>query len=1038
MIRQAQQCHRAAMLPIALALILALSALGTAGAATPGAGVISDAQTVVTWTGNPLPPTATATCTGPTDPACDHFNLTVEAPAGPFAVEITISASLVDDYDLQVFGTDGAPFASSGNPPGAVEIVTLVSPASGTYTVSAANFAAVTAYTGRAELVALEDPPAAPGQGALSFAVYNPPGGAGASSGEPSIGVNWNTDRVMFIAGLETLKLDFDDCSSPGLAEWTDVSFPLTGTVTLDPILFTDPVTGRTFASQLGPKCSAMAFTDDDGANWLPSQGCGINAGVDHQTVGGGPFAAPLERDPNGLLYPHAVYYCSQDIAIAQCARSDTGGLTFAEATPIYDITACGGLHGHVKVAPNDGTVYVPNKGCNGEQAVVVTEQNGLLGTWNVRRIPGTTSGEWDPSVGIGTDGTIYVGMTNGGRPMIAVSHDKGLSWSDPYDVGIGVGPSGGSILNTAFPVVVAGDGDRAAFGFLGAEQGGDAGGEDPNSGHVFYAYVAVTFDGGATWSTTSVDPGDPVQRGTVCSAGTTCGSTRNLLDFNDMTVDREGRVLFGYADGCIGSCVGGGPGSGSALATVARQKGGRRLFAAFDALDLPDAPLVSAELDPSDESRVVITWQEPDDHGSAIFEYRIYRRFEGAAGAEQVGSVSGSTFEFVDVLGQGDASPSYRVSAVNAFGEGPTCLWVSPVFAAPPENGCAEPGITVLEDAPGDATGGQAAHDLRALRIAQPTALGGDRFVFRLEMAGLGTLTPSTTWPVVFVSADGNSYFVKMATDLLGAVRFEVGAGTNPSVAGQPADPDSGFDADGTIRIVVPASAIGSPQAADQLSGFLSRIRIELALGSALTPDNMPDGAVGAGSYTAGDCAAVEHCARSAVSDAFHAGNHNHALWLPGINKRMVLLGDATMTELPDGSARLTGTAVDRVDAAQRFAVDVYFADPTNAPPPGSPKKELKSSAYAEKGGPVDTTTWRYYQTLRGTLSGEALYDGAVVNVVRRGAAFQIGFGASGKNVRFGGSGWIDYDTEQQPTTGLTFPGSGRGDFNLLLECDD
>jgi hypothetical protein len=291
--------------------------------------------------------------------------------------------------------------------------------------------------------------------------------------------------------------------------------------------------------------------------------------------VGGGPFAPPLTRQPGGLLYPHAVYYCSQDIAIAQCAVSLDGGLTFGPAVPIYNLTQCGGLHGHIKVAP-DGTAYVPNKNCNGEQGVAVSTDNGL--TWTVRRVPGSSSGTWDPSVGIGSDGTVYLGMTSGGRPYVAVSRDRGETWQSLTDVGVPFG-----IQNTAFPVLVAGDGDRAAFGFLGSSRGGDAGGTNASSPHVWYPFVAITNNRGQTWTTVNISPNDPVQRGDVCSLGTTCSEARNLLDFNDMAVDEEGRVLFAYADGCVGSCVSAAPNSASAKAVLARQVTGPRLFAAFD-----------------------------------------------------------------------------------------------------------------------------------------------------------------------------------------------------------------------------------------------------------------------------------------------------------------------------------------------------------------------------------------------------------------------------------------------------------------------
>src|SRR5262249_24762492 len=152
-----------------------------------------------------------------------------------------------------------------------------------------------------------------------------------------SLGVNWNSETadnggtVMYVSGLNTLRVRFNDCTSPPQlrpdGNWQDVSAP-NAVTSLDPILYTDPVTGRTFSSQLAGTTSLMSYTDDDGDDWVPSQGGGIASGVDHQTVGGGPFASPLP----GLLYPHAIYYCSQDIALALCAVSLDGGLTFGPA----------------------------------------------------------------------------------------------------------------------------------------------------------------------------------------------------------------------------------------------------------------------------------------------------------------------------------------------------------------------------------------------------------------------------------------------------------------------------------------------------------------------------------------------------------------------------------------------------------------------------------------------------------------------------------------------------------------------------------
>jgi hypothetical protein len=143
-------------------------------------------------------------------------------------------------------------------------------------------------------------------------------------------------------------------------------------------------------------------------------------------------------------------------------------------------------------------------------------------------------------------------------------------------------------IQNAEFAEVIAGDDDRAAFAFLGTPTAGDTQASDFLG--VWHMYVAFTYDGGRLWTTADATPSDPVQRGCIWNQG---GSNpcRNLLDFNDITVDKTGRVLVGYADGCTGSCVtdpsenaSTGPATAQdALATIARQVGGRGLFKVFD-----------------------------------------------------------------------------------------------------------------------------------------------------------------------------------------------------------------------------------------------------------------------------------------------------------------------------------------------------------------------------------------------------------------------------------------------------------------------
>ncbi len=397
-------------------------------------------------------------------------------------------------------------------------------------------------------------------------------------AGEPSIGSSWASGNAMYQAGLRTHRVSFDG-STPPQATWTDVSSTLTSATTLDPILFTDHNTNRTFVSQLDLACSLVAFTDNDGASWTQNPvGCGIGALADHQTVGGGSFAPGPTG--TGVGYRDATYYCAQAIASAQCAVSRDGGLTFGPGVSIYNATQCGGLHGHIMVAP-DGTAYVPNADCNGKQGFSVSADNGT--TWSVRTVPGsTTQAESDAAIGIGAGNSVYLGFqqasTNGSKdtyPYVAVTRDRGASWSAPVNVGASLG-----IRNIQFPRVVAGDDNRASFAFLGTTTGGDD--QSASFAGVWHLYIATTYDGGATWTTVDATPSDPVQRGCIWLSG---GSNpcRNLLDFMGSTVDKKGHVLIGYADGCIGACVSGGSNNHDAYATIARQTGGTGLFAAYD-----------------------------------------------------------------------------------------------------------------------------------------------------------------------------------------------------------------------------------------------------------------------------------------------------------------------------------------------------------------------------------------------------------------------------------------------------------------------
>ena len=405
------------------------------------------------------------------------------------------------------------------------------------------------------------------------------------NAGEPSLGVNGSTGAMMYQSYASTYKVTVDAAGAP---TWTDVS-PVTSVFNIDPILATDRTTGRTFAGGLAGECSSLAYTDNDGGSWT-QQGNACAGVFDHESIGSGPWhgAAPL-----GATYSRAVYYCAQNGNDA-CATSTNGGLTFG--APVLVGGACGSLHGHVKVSA-DGTAYLPNAHCGGLAGGGITTNNGS--TWTSYTIPGSSepSTGFDPSVATTPDNTVYEAWQGANNhPYVAFSKTHGSTWSTPVDLGATMSPA---ILTSTFQAVTAGDNGRVAVAYLGSTTGGN-----PFAASwpgVWDLYVSYSYDGGTTWSTVKATT-DPVQRGWMCADGTSCGSGRNLLDFMDANTLKDGRVVVGYADGCINACASssGTPAqSTDAYATIAYQSSGKGLFAAFDTTPSP-TPTTSPTASPT------------------------------------------------------------------------------------------------------------------------------------------------------------------------------------------------------------------------------------------------------------------------------------------------------------------------------------------------------------------------------------------------------------------------------------------------------
>src|SRR5437667_541708 len=283
-------------------------------AATPSSGTLTDTSGPLTYSAgaffvaNPTPILFVdqgPECFGSAQP-CDNFALTVTLPAGfaaahpNAAVKVTLAwtdaGSGLSDYDLYIYkgtvgNTDGSEAAdyqsaSSANP----EIATISPLVDGTnqYSVKVVPYTP----TGESVHVTIEllSGSGSGGGGTPDFGgpdpttpgvpryqnFYAPDGtSAQSSDGEFNIGFNPHSGRIMTMNTGPIWRLTLPERLSPAKPEccealWEDKSNITTNTG-LDPILWTDQKTGRTFSSNSTVGANAVyGYTDNDGDSWVP------------------------------------------------------------------------------------------------------------------------------------------------------------------------------------------------------------------------------------------------------------------------------------------------------------------------------------------------------------------------------------------------------------------------------------------------------------------------------------------------------------------------------------------------------------------------------------------------------------------------------------------------------------------------------------------------------------------------------------------------------------------------------------------------
>jgi hypothetical protein len=934
-------------------------------ASTPSSGTLTDMSAPLTYTAgpfnaaNPTPVIQVDSgpeCGGLGAPGgnqaqpCDDYALTATIPstyltAHPNAsIKVTMSwtdtGSGNSDYDLYIYKnprgdcspsdctvTDGSQMANyqsaSGNNPEVANISPL--PTDGLphkYTI------VIVPYTPTHEVinVRIELAPGGAVGGGGSFGGPDPttpgvpryqtfvaPTGSSAESsqGEFNIGFNPDTGHIFVMNIGPIWRLTPGEIQTPAKPEccealWQDKSNVSTNTG-LDPILWTDQKSGRTFAANnTSGANAAYGYTDsftpglNDGDQWVPAGIAPPNGGADHETIGSGPFPAGFILLGNAVNQGEALYYCSQDVVgPAACQRSIDLGTTWQDfGSPPYTGSLCGGLHGHLHVAP-DGTVWLPVNQCGGLQGGSFSTDAGT--TWTQFTVPNAASQTQgaDPSIAIDANSKIYYSYVRnqaGGQegharvavgtlgnctvaPVTGLRSNCSITWGADIDIG-----STHGIINAAEIEAVGGSSGRAAVGFLGTNVPGDY--QSLSFAGKWYAFIATTYDGGATWTTVNATPNDPVQSMTGIWQQGGGAQDRNLLDFNEITVDDKGHVLYGYSDGCVtaGCIAGTAPNDFTANMRVARQSGGRPIIRpiAGDPIEpaLPKPPCLSGTRS-STES--LLNWKAPDNGGSNITNYKIYR--SNTSGNEVfLGQTGNANTTFRDINPPPDAHLFYKVLAINGQGTGPLSNEID-LVAIPPlpvESVCVVPGLTILSDVLGDtsaalglvSTPAPPGSDLVSFQLAQPYQADGiPRLVFTINTDPNVSMTESPGWSAYvamkIVNGATTTYkgvhltFNPTATfeSYTPAPNSSGGVDGRFVTAGSQKPADSGTawtDAAHTrITITVKASDLGLAPG-DVINGFVSATSqttdpLSVGAGATTLYDQMPDSLTFASGYTVG-----------------------------------------------------------------------------------------------------------------------------------------------------------------------------------------
>jgi len=246
----------------------------------------------------------------------------------------------------------------------------------------------------------------------------------------------------------------------------------------------------------------------DDGRTWT-------TADYQHEFLGDWEKIFVGPPPPGGAgpsAYPNVVYVCGNAPFEVSgpgraCYKSLDGGVTFALAgyvfpSPSAPVDFCPALAANVGVVASDGTTYQPQSCAHGAWLAVSRDEGASYGWLPVAGAPPSSGFSGSLQIAIDDADDLYALWVTDDRLELAISRDRGQSWSAPLPVGA----PGVHVIT--HPAIAAGARGQVGLTYYGSR---DA------SAQTLSAYITETWDAldpdPLFYSAAINDPAQPIYR---------------------------------------------------------------------------------------------------------------------------------------------------------------------------------------------------------------------------------------------------------------------------------------------------------------------------------------------------------------------------------------------------------------------------------------------------------------------------------------------------------------------------------------------